>query len=168
MFGQSLIRKSAVAASLIGAVAALSMPAQAGTATASLNISANVQTACAFGTVASPVSSYAMNFGTFIVGGSNLDAQLTVPVDCSSATAFTLATASGAKTMVDAGGSNSLVFELYTDAARTTVFGGANTIAPVAASGVTNNIIYGRIPQIGNASAVVGAYTDTIVVTMTF
>lgn len=69
-----------------------------------------------------------------------------------------------------------LNYNLYRDAARAQVWGdGTNSTGTVAGSAsfvwfqttkTNNHTIYGRVPALQNATA--GAYTDTIVLTITF
>jgi spore coat protein U-like protein len=75
----------------------------------------------------------------------------------------------GARTMLF--GANTLNYNLYMDAARTTVWGdhtsGTSNYGPVFLAILPITLqIYGRIPARQNAKA--GSYTDTVVVTMLF
>jgi spore coat protein U-like protein len=68
-------------------------------------------------------------------------------------------------------GTDILTYELYSDAAGGTVWGsgsGGSTVAYNAAnSAPTTLTVFGRIPA-GQNNAGVGAYADTVTVTVTF
>jgi spore coat protein U-like protein len=68
-------------------------------------------------------------------------------------------------------GSNSLTYGLYTNAARTTVWGdGTGSTATVTNTGsgsAQNFTVYGRIPA-GQTSTPAGIYADTVSVTITY
>jgi spore coat protein U-like protein len=75
-----------------------------------------------------------------------------------------------ARTMTGAG---TLPYQLYTDAARTQVFGDDVDGVSAAVSGVGyatagNVTVYGRVLQADAATAVAGAYSDTVNVTIVF
>src|SRR5262249_25524178 len=78
----------------------------------------------------------------------------------------------GARTMAKVGGT--LAYQLYTDSARTTVFGdGTGGSSTVAVSGTgyatpANVTVYGRVLAAAAGAAPVGSYTDTVVVTIVF
>jgi spore coat protein U-like protein len=68
-------------------------------------------------------------------------------------------------------GASNLTYQLYSDAARTMIWGdgtaGTVTVsAHVASNGTQNNTVYGRIPALQGVRP--GAYTDTITVTVTY
>ena len=66
-------------------------------------------------------------------------------------------------------GTNPLNYNLYTTAARTTVWGdgtSGSSFMPAAKNFTTNLPVYGRIPAGQDAN--VGAYTDSITATVTF
>jgi spore coat protein U-like protein len=163
------LTKSALFTALVGAVATFSAPAFS-QATATLGVSAVVQTACAFGSVSSPATTYSLDFGTFSIGGSDKDAQVDLSVDCASAVAYTVAVSGtpGARTMAGPGALN---YDLYKNATRTTLFGatGTATFTGTGTPGLAQTVtVYGRIPQAGNSAAAVGNYTDTLTLTLTF
>jgi spore coat protein U-like protein len=68
-------------------------------------------------------------------------------------------------------GANLLSYSLYTDAARTNVWGdGTGSTATIGNTGtgaVQNVTVYGRIPG-SQSSAPPGSYADTISVTVTY
>jgi spore coat protein U-like protein len=68
-----------------------------------------------------------------------------------------------------------LPYQLYTDAARTTVFGdgtaGGGSTVPVSGAGYAssaNVTVYGRVAQAAAGAASVGSYSDTVLVTVVF
>ena len=79
--------------------------------------------------------------------------------------------------MANAGATSTLQYNLYTTAALATVFGdgsaGTNTVAGtgngVAAANAVTVPVYGSLPDsAANQTALAGAYTDTIAVTVTY
>jgi spore coat protein U-like protein len=173
MFLKSKFSKSALA-SVMASVAMLStQSANAVDTSATLNVSATVQTACAFGTVASPVNTYSLNFGTFTVGsGSDKSASVPVAVECAAATSYTIGAdgTPGSRSMAGPG-VPVLAYELYRDAAFTQALGnigGAGVISSGGPSTGTTHTIYGLIPQSGNAGVTPGAYTDAVILTLRF
>jgi spore coat protein U-like protein len=171
MFHKFFSTKSVVATALVGAFAAFSAPAFSQSATASLTVSATVQTACAFGSVTTPETAYNLNFGTFSIGGVDSDAQVDLLIDCASAVPFTLSAAGTANARAMTFGASSLSYALYKTAGRTTLFGNGptETITGTGVPGLAQPVsIFGRVPQAGNGAAAVGNYTDTVVLTLTF
>jgi spore coat protein U-like protein len=173
MFIKSLLNKTLLATSAAAFVAMIATPvANAGSATAQLLVSATVQSACAFGTTVTPATSFPLAFGIFSIGGPVLDVTAPVDVDCAAATPFQLSAGgtAGSRTMSNGTG-GALVYDIYTDAARTVPMGstvGTNQITDPGFAGVKTVNIYGRIPQAGNALAPLGTYTDVVVLTLTF
>lgn len=119
-------------------------------------------------------------FGAYnIFSGSDLDSSATISYRCDN-----VGGADSILVQLSRGGSSSywprrlsqgayeLEYNLYLDAARTTVWGdgtsGTSDYGPVVpADGVDTDLpIYGRVPKRQNAF--VGSYSDTIVVTLIF
>lgn len=152
-------------------LAGLAFPASAATTTTSFSVSGTVVPTCS-------VAATALNFGGAIPNpiNSNVDAQSTVTATCSSGAAYTIGLNAGtgvgatfaARRMTS--GPNTLVYSLYTDPARSSVWGDGTVGSIVfngAGTGSAQAIpVYGRIaaPQ----TVPTGGYTDTIVVTLTF
>jgi spore coat protein U-like protein len=66
-------------------------------------------------------------------------------------------------------GANLLNYNLYTDPARTSIWGdgsGGSSFMTVRKNDTTNLSVYGRIPAMQDAA--VGTYTDSIIATVTF
>lgn len=132
------------------------------------NISATVQAAC-------NINAANMNFGSLTLLNANVDATSTITVQCTNSTPFNvgLNIGNGSGATVTArkmtSGTKTIVYSLYQNAARTTVWG--DTVGTDTASGIgigANQYltVYGRAPpQVTPAPA---TYTDTIIVTITY
>ncbi|MBS0528354.1 MAG: spore coat protein U domain-containing protein [Proteobacteria bacterium] len=132
------------------------------------NISATVQAAC-------NVNATDMNFGSPTLLNANVDQTSTITVQCTNSTPFNvgLNTGNGGGATVTArkmtSGVNTIVYSLYQDAARSTVWG--NTVGTDTASGIGTGAnqpltVYGRVPP--QVTPVPATYTDTIIVTITY
>lgn len=166
--------RGAVLASVAGMLCA--GQASAATATANLAVSASVSASCS-------ISTTALAFGAYDPVGANasspLDASGSVVVTCTngSSTTVTLGQGTHANTgssdttplrrLKDAG-TNYLSYALYQDAGRTTAWGNtAGTgVGHTGAGTATSIAVYGRIS--GGQNVASGAYTDTVVATVTF
>jgi spore coat protein U-like protein len=154
-----------LAGSMHGAVAA--------TATSTFQVTANVATQCT-------VSAADLNFGTVDPLGGNFDQTTTVTVRCTKNTAYTVGlnagTTAGATLAqrLMANGGNTMNYNLYTDAGRTTVWGNS-AAAPTWVSGSGTGMgspqvltVYGRVPS-GQTNLAVGSFAETaITVTVTY
>lgn len=140
--------------------------------------------AASCGVTASPVA-----FGAYTSpGGSQIDSMGTISVTCTPdlillacSTSYTIALSAGSGSYSQrrmTSGVNILNYNLYTDSSYGTVWGDG-TSAPVVPGTITTSIlslvclpgtrnttVYGRVP--GSQNVGTGAYTDTIVVTVTF
>lgn len=122
------------------------------------------------------VSATGVAFGGYDpFSGSPTDAAGTITVGCLPLEAYSLSLSAGSgsfatRTLLD--GANTLNYNLYTDASRSTVWGdGSGGTATVDDSidllGLSNDhTVYGRIPA--GQNPYVGSYADTITVTVTF
>jgi spore coat protein U-like protein len=163
---------SFLAAALAGAVAlGASVPAIAGSTSSNISVTATVNAQCT-------VTTGAVAFGTYnSLGSANNDATGSLNVTCTNGTAWTAAAGAGAGTGATlasrkmTSGTNLLNYSLYTDGARSTVWGdGSSSTATVGATGTGASqatIIYGRLPG-GQSTAPVGSYSDTVAVTIAF
>jgi len=95
----------------------------------------------------------------------------TVDVSCDISSPYTISLSTGAGTYASrtmTGSSGTLVYNLYVDATRLSIWGdgspGTGTVGGTA--NTASHTVYGRIPARQNAP--VGSYTDTIIVTLTF
>ena len=144
---------------------------QAATTTTTFSVSATISAACG-------VNATNLGFGVYDpAAGAALDGSSTLSVACTSGTNYTLALSVGSgggsfavRTLLN--GSETLGFNLFTTAARTTVWGDASgSTATVSGSGSgvltpNSHTVYGRIP-IGQDKPP-GAYSSTITVTLNF
>ncbi|WP_067065655.1 Csu type fimbrial protein [Roseateles chitosanitabidus] len=145
----------------------------AGTSTNTLSSQTTVTTAC-------NVSGSTLSFGNTIdpIGTVPVDATSTLTVECTNTTPFTLSLSAG----LNAGGitnfsqrklkngSYTLGYQLYTDAARTAIWGdgtsGSTTYGGNGTGGLLTVYIYGRLPSL--TGTIPGTYTDTVTVTITY
>jgi spore coat protein U-like protein len=160
-----------------GALLAATDNASAGTATATIAVSATVQSNCL-------VSTNPLAFGVYQPGGGNMAVNTTMSVRCTKGTLFTIALNAGTTTggsltqrlMVN--GTNTLQYNLYTTAALTTVWGdGTSGSATVAGTGngmavgsAVTETVYGQLPDSAANQALPpgGPYADTVTVTVTY
>jgi spore coat protein U-like protein len=118
------------------------------------------------------VSVQSINFGSYDpFNNQNLDSTGAVAVDCNASTAYSISLSPGLATYsarAMASGTHQLLYNLYTNATRTTIWGdGSGGTAMISTTAkIGNHTVYGRIPARQNAF--VGNYADTIVVTLTF
>lgn len=165
-------RIGVVGAGAVIAGAALAMPASAQSATANLTVSATVTVNCTIST--SPVA-----FGNYdpVVANASaaLDATGTITVACTKGATSSIglnlgSNGSGSTRRMSSGGGNYLAYELYSNAARTTVW--ENSGAGLLSTGVSPSkaartfTVYGRVA--GNQDVSAGGYTDTVVATVNF
>jgi len=156
------------AAAVMGSTSTLS----AGSNTANLNVSSSVVANCTISTT--PVA-----FGTYDPVGTNATANDddigSVIVACTKGTSATIglglgANASGSVRRMKDATTDYLTYELYQETGRTTVWGTTGTAllsTGAAPSKVARAFtVYGRIPSGQDVPA--GAYTDTVVATVTF
>lgn len=155
------------------ASAALLAPSAASAATtnSTLSVDATVTANCT-------VSTSPLEFGDVDpLSGSNVDGAGGITVTCTNGTGWTAAAGIGSgsgasfasRRMAD--GSNLLNYNLYTDAARSSVWGdGTGSTATIGGTGngsAQNSTVYGRIGS-GQTSAPPGSYADTVSVTVTY
>ncbi|MDX8528509.1 spore coat protein U domain-containing protein [Mesorhizobium sp. MSK_1335] len=121
------------------------------------------------------VSASSVNFGSVGVLASNTDATGSITVRCTNSTPYTVGLGAGAGSGATVAnrkmtsGAKAVTYSLYSDSARTTVWG--NTIGTDTSAGTGIGLdqiysVYARAPaQITPAP---GAYSDTVVVTVTY
>jgi spore coat protein U-like protein len=152
-------------------IALAATPASAATTSTTLNVSATVTANCT-------VSSSALAFGAVNpLSGSDVDASGGITVTCTNGTAWTAAAGVGAGSGASfasrrmTAGANLLNYNLYTDAARTSVWGdgtGSTAQFSNSGSGVAQAVtVYGRVPS-GQVTVPPGSYADTVSVTVTY
>ena len=163
------------ACGLVMAGVLLAAPADAAQVTANLAVSANVSATCSISTTALAFGSYDP-VGTH--AASPLDGAGSVVVTCTNgaSTTVTLGQGSHANTgSTDAvplrrmaSGASFLSYSIYQDSPRSSVWGNtAGTGVGHTGLGTATSIsVYGRVPAGQNVAS--GAYTDTVVATVTF
>ncbi len=161
-----------------GVLLALAGGAQAATKTTTFGVSATVAPNCL-------ISAANLAFGNYLGDPDtpvNVDSSSDISVRCSKNAAYTLAlnagTTSGAslaQRLLQGAGSETLQYNLFTTAARATIWGdgsgGTGTVGGTG-TGMGNTLthtVYGRLPDNAfNQAAATGAYSDTIQVTVTY
>jgi spore coat protein U-like protein len=167
---KNIVRRGAAAAFLIVAFAAA--PAFAADASASLDVNATVSANCT-------VSTSAVAFGDVdVTSGQAAQGTGSVSVTCTSGTAWTAAADAGAGLGADlatrkmADGANLLDYSLFTDSARTQLWGDGveGTTATFADTGTgtaQTKTVYGLIAA-GQTGVPAGEYADTVQVTVSY
>jgi spore coat protein U-like protein len=148
-----------------------STKATAATATANLGVSATVTNNCTISTVALAFGSYDPVSAN---AAANLDGTGTVVVACTKGATATIGLGNGdnysSGRRMDDGSSNFLSYELYHEAARTTVW--TDTVGGLLSTGVApskaarNFTVYGRVTS--NQDVEAGNYSDTVVASVNF
>jgi spore coat protein U-like protein len=168
--GSNMLRTK-IAPIAAASLLAIAGSAQAATKTASFTVSASVAANCF-------VSAANMNFGAYS-GVAALTAASDVTVRCTNGWnyALELSTGSGnyAERKLAGTPSGTLGYNLYSDAARTTVWGnGTASTSTVTGTGRglskdNKHTVYGLLPDsAANQDAPAGTYSDTIVVTVVY
>jgi len=126
------------------------------------------------------VGNGALAFGVLfdLTPTTTLDGSGSFSVNCvGSGVAYTVALDKGtfgasisSRSMQLAGGSALLAYQIYQDSAHTVIFGdgviGSTESGSLPLGGVATVNVFGRIPS--QTAIVVGAYTDSVTVTLTF
>lgn len=153
------------------AAALFATPALAGTQSSNLGVSATVAANCTISTTALDFGSIDTLSATAVLGTGGVEiactngSSWTATADVGGGSGATFAT----RRMTS--GTDTLNYSLFTDSARTIVWGDGSSSTGVIAStgtGAAQNItIYGRIP--GSQTGVpAGDYSDTVAVTVTY
>jgi spore coat protein U domain-containing protein, fimbrial subunit CupE1/2/3/6 len=162
-------QRAMLAAGLIAATSAF-----AATTTTTFQVTANVAAQCSV--TALPI----LAFGVVDPLGGNVDQTTTVTVKCTKNSPYTVGLNAGTTTgatiaqRLMANGADTMQYNLYTDAARTNVWGNT-AAAPSWVSGTGAGLgtgqvltVYGRVPT-GQTNLAVGNYSEpTITVTVTY
>ncbi|UUX97691.1 spore coat U domain-containing protein [Aquabacterium sp. J223] len=150
------------------------MLAHGGTTSSTFQASATVISACT-------VTGTNLSFGTALDPLSSpvpVDASATLSVVCTNTTPYAVALSAGANAggpstfgaRAMKSGSQLLPYQLYTDAARSVVWGdgtsGSSTQSGVGTGSNQSITVYGRLPSL--SGVVPGTYTDTVTVTITY
>jgi spore coat protein U-like protein len=146
----------------------------AATTDAALAVSVTVSATCT-------VAANPLFFGSYFPGGGSLNANTTLLVRCSRGAPFTVAMdAGGSGNLLErlmTQGSSSLEYNLYTTAARTTLWGNGSAGSAVVSGtgrGLAGNeaiteTVYGELPDnAANQLLASGTYSDTIRVTVSY
>lgn len=138
-------------------------------------VSATVDSTCA-------VSANPLTFPTYYPGNGSVSANTTLSVRCSRGAQFTVAMDAGtgggtvAQRLMSSGAAK-LQYNLYTSAARTTVWGdGSITSAVIAGIGkglagneAITETVFGTLPDSpANRQLAPGQYTDTVMITVAY
>lgn len=162
--------KPACIAALAAGLAALGCsPALSATSTANLAVQMTLEASCTFSAAA------AVNFGGHSAAGADVDVTSAVTINCAGGTTFNIGLDKGqgsgatyaARKMTS--GTNTLTYSLYSDSARTMVWGdsiGTDTVAGTGRGAAMSYPIYGRVPAQGLAAP--GNYVDTVKITITY
>jgi len=162
--------KLAVAGTL--AMAAVTAGAAKSPATTTLNVSANVASNCL-------VTAQPLDFADYD-GSAPVEGSADLSVRCSNGTLYTISLGKGdngsiAKRQLKSG-SNLLEYNLYTEAARSTIWGetlGVDTVGGKGKGMSTNqankHTVYGTIfNTVANQDVPTGLYTDSVAVTVAY
>lgn len=152
-------------------LAPFAVPALAQTASTDFDVTITISSTC---TIDTPAATN-VDFGT--VPSSTVDAQATglLNVNCTPGTTYGVALNEGlnaggggimARNMIN--GADLVPYQLYSDAARTQVWGltaGTDTVAGTGTGAVQPLTVYGEVPSANFPAA---SYTDTITATISF
>jgi spore coat protein U-like protein len=169
MFTFKNMQRALLAAGLIAATTG----AFATLATTTFQVTANVAAQC-------NVTTADLGFGAVDPLGGNVDQTTTVTVKCTKNSPYTVGLNAGTTTgatiaqRLMANGSDTMDYNLYTNAARSTIWGNSAT-APTWVTGTGAGLgtaqvltVYGRVPT-GQTNLAVGSYTEaTVTVTVTY
>jgi spore coat protein U-like protein len=159
----------------MGALLATAGGAGAGTATTNLMVSAAVEPTCT-------VAANPLTFGRYRPGQGSVSANTTLTVRCPRGARFTVALDAGTGSItvmrrVMTFGAYQLQYNLYTTAARTTLWGDG-TLSSATVSGIGQGLstgqaivetVYGQVPDIDvNEDLAPGLYTDIVRVTVSY
>lgn len=143
--------------------------AHAQSATADMNVQITIEEGCDVATT--PPTD--LDFGTATLLTENIDQTSTITVTCTEAAPYDIGLDGGgsgdvaARVMTGAGGD--VGYQLYQEAARTTVWGetvGTDTVAATGTGVAQTHTVYGRVPPQPTPPA--GTYTDVVAVTVTW
>ena len=162
-------RRALLAAALVASM----QGAFAATTTTAFQVTANVAAQCT-------VAAANLAFGVVDPLGANVDQTTTVTVNCTKNSPYTVGLSAGTTTgatiaqRLMANGADTMNYNLFTTAARTTIWGNS-AVAPTWVSGTGAGLgtpqvltVYGRVPT-GQTNLAVGSYAETAVtVTVTY
>jgi spore coat protein U-like protein len=179
---RSTFAKGAVALAFTACLAA-GGAADAATTTGTLAVSARVGGYCVFSTWPFGPGNYTLNFGAYTPAGGNRDATTTLGVRCTNGVPFQIALNGGGSGSVTnrqmtsaTAPTEKLGYQLYTDAARTIVWGdgsGGSVVATGTGGGflaLRSFTVYGRVPDstANQGVAPLNNYQDTVTIVVTY
>jgi spore coat protein U-like protein len=147
---------------MLGMLPWAELHAQAQTATTTFRVQTKVQAVCT-------VTANDLNFGTYAQTGTNGTTQLRAI--CSPQTTYNIGLNEGTTTGATinqrkmASGTNAINYQLYSDSARSTIWGntsGTDTVTGVGTGLAQDHTVFGAIPATQSIPA--GDYGDTITV----
>jgi len=141
----------------------------AATVTNTMPVKITIQNACNISTTAPST----LDFGTQGPLVANIDQTSTISVTCTTGAAFNVGLDGGGAGSINArrmiNGTNTVGYQLYSNAGRTAVWGttiGTDTVAGNGNGTSQTLTVYGRVPPQTTPPAAV--YTDTVNVTVTY
>ena len=144
-------------------------PSLAATATSTFTTQVTIAASCTIN------SASTLNFGNQGVLIANVDQTSTLQVQCTNTTPYNVGlnagTGTGATTVVRkmTSGANTVNYALYSDSARTTVWGntiGTDTVLATGSGASQSYTVYGRVPP--QTTPAPGTYSDTVTMTVTY
>lgn len=159
---------------VIFALSATAIEAATVTPAPTFNVTATVPKLCTVAVIPD------LAFGTYTPFGGQITATTAVSLKCTGSTIYSVALNKGSTTggtisqRLMANGASTLQYNLYTDAALSTLFGDNTNGVAVTGTGSGMAVgqtvtVYGVLPDNPtNQAAAAGAYSDTITVTVTY
>jgi spore coat protein U-like protein len=123
------------------------------------------------------VSATSMVFGNFSpLTGSEIVSTSNINVTCDASSSYTIALSPGGSGTYSprrmANGGNTLEYNLFRDAGYSQIWGdgtgGSHTVVDSGIIGSKDYTVYGRFPLSTQRNAMVGSYSDSITVTLTY
>lgn len=108
-----------------------------------------------------------LDFGSRTFADTNIDTSTNITVKCTTDAAYDVGL-TGTGNMTD--GTHNVAYAMYSNAGRTTIWGdtaSTNTVAATGNGSDQTHTVYGRVASIPS-TAVAGAYSDTVTVTVTY
>jgi spore coat protein U-like protein len=153
----------------LGVLLVVAAPAPASTTkTTTFQVSLVISNDCA-------ISANALSFGTSGVLSASINQSTTLSVTCSNTTPYSVGLDAGSvsgstvTTRLLGNGSATVQFQLYSDSARTTVWGnttGTNTVSGTGTGSAQSLTVYGEVPAQSTPAA--NTYTSTVTASVTF
>lgn len=159
-----VLARPLVAVGLLG----LAATASAQTASTNMSVSSTLSASCS-------VAASALSFGSQVPAPMTaaVDATATITATCTNLRPYTIGldagSGSGATESIRrmSGSAGTINYAIYSDAARTTIWGTGNAAVQQTGNGLAQPLtVYGRLPLQTGAAA--GTYTDSVTVTITF